>query len=548
MVERKMMMIMATTALKLAPIVLGLVAIGIAADKILKFFNTDLKTLLKNAVDAINKLPDKIVNGLRDGFNDIFNQEEAGNERAQEEMTKINAQYATDVATAKDTGLYTDEQAIKKAQDMRIDSITAQAYQAYSEVGPGGNWVNSEDEAARDLLRQRENYKVRADSAYNALTDDEIRKELEDMRNKTVIRGTKDYSEVHTGKGSSLKAMSANMADRVTTERSKMESTFGGVSYSHGSGQTGNAQQFTGPQKDGNPYGLTTLGSMTPYGIAVHHTAGNSFNGAIQELKSREFGYHYIIDKDGSVKPIVRDNLKLQHLSEVDLKPGVGLNNSNTIGVSLVAEDDRYVTSAQRDAALGLIKTLQAKHKIRDSNVKGHTEIDYRKDDYEGLTVVNAFRGEDRPEYTNAYKKYRKEREGVGDPSPDTTNSGSSLSSSIGVMDGLAPLTSPIYPPPGGGSTPTVIPKDSSQEDDGARNGSVPINPVDFKSEKLQCTPGTTEDRIKSALETAKKAEKTRQEIEASISNNISASNFVAPNYFTENTYISYAVNLEPYC
>jgi len=119
-------------------------------------------------------------------------------------------------------------------------------------------------------------------------------------------------------------------------------------------------------------------------GAIIHHTGGGSMSGAIATLKERGLSYHYLIDKNGSVKQLIPGK-------GVGFHAGYGANRE-MFGIALVAEDDSKVTPIQISAASELNKKLASDYGYDVKNVFGHGEISAGKLPTEGLTVVKSIR------------------------------------------------------------------------------------------------------------------------------------------------------------
>jgi hypothetical protein len=116
-------------------------------------------------------------------------------------------------------------------------------------------------------------------------------------------------------------------------------------------------------------------------GAVIHHTGGGSMSGAIETLKQRGLSYHYMIDKNGTVKQLIPGK-------GIGYHAGYGPNQS-TFGIALVAEDDSKVTPEQIQAAANLNTNLASKYGYNSKNVFGHGEISAGKMASEGKTVVD---------------------------------------------------------------------------------------------------------------------------------------------------------------
>ena len=142
--------------------------------------------------------------------------------------------------------------------------------------------------------------------------------------------------------------------------------------------------------KDATKSGLSAAHGprKTTKGLVVHHTGGRGLQTAIDTLKTRGLGYHYLIDRDGSVVNYVDDNQKAYHAGKTDKKPDV--NNSNSVGMAIVAKDDKDVTKEQIQAGFLLGQKLMGKYGI--SSIYGHGETSGHKHPEEGKTLAQAIR------------------------------------------------------------------------------------------------------------------------------------------------------------
>ncbi len=126
-------------------------------------------------------------------------------------------------------------------------------------------------------------------------------------------------------------------------------------------------------------YGVHTS-SLTPRRIVVHLTASDSAAGAIELFASNapHLGdlpgtcAHYLVDQDGTVLRLVPDSVMCRHV--------IGLNDQ-AIGVEVVqgmqagsvaAAHAVLERRAQRDALVGLLRTLMRRHGLSADQVIGH--------------------------------------------------------------------------------------------------------------------------------------------------------------------------------
>jgi hypothetical protein len=123
----------------------------------------------------------------------------------------------------------------------------------------------------------------------------------------------------------------------------------------------------------------------------IHHTGGRSLDAAVQTLQSRKLAYHYLVDRDGKVVQILPDDLVAWHAGDTRKKKP-GINNSNTVSISMVAADDKDVTPEQIAAATSLESMLAKKYGFDSKEAFGHGEVSTSKSPTEGLTIASAIR------------------------------------------------------------------------------------------------------------------------------------------------------------
>ena len=167
--------------------------------------------------------------------------------------------------------------------------------------------------------------------------------------------------------------------------------------------------------------------------IVVHHTAGGSYNGAKDAAfngirttsKGTKFlaGYHFIVDKDGTIYQMAPENIRTNH-TRSDL--GDPFTNSKSIGVSLVGYGNKPFEGAQREQALKLISGLMDKYDIPIGNIKGHAETQKGKEKHEGMWIHDAIKNGELTEEGVAVG----DLEDPADTKSSTSSSSSSSSSS----------------------------------------------------------------------------------------------------------------------
>lgn len=100
--------------------------------------------------------------------------------------------------------------------------------------------------------------------------------------------------------------------------------------------------------------------SLRPTTVVLHATAGGTLAGAVETLRERGLGYHYLIEPDGRVwkgAPIAR---QVGHAGESVGPEGASVNRYS-IGVSWVNLNDgiQPITAAQLAAAEELLQVLR---------------------------------------------------------------------------------------------------------------------------------------------------------------------------------------------
>lgn len=129
-------------------------------------------------------------------------------------------------------------------------------------------------------------------------------------------------------------------------------------------------------------------------GIIVHHTAGGATaDDTIATFKKRGFPAHYVVEPDGTVVQTLPDGARGQHMRNGQ-GPGAGLSNANTIGIEVIARDNRGVTPQQKAATIALIQQKSQQHNIDPAKATfGHGEVNGHKESDEGMAIVAPLRG-----------------------------------------------------------------------------------------------------------------------------------------------------------
>jgi len=128
-------------------------------------------------------------------------------------------------------------------------------------------------------------------------------------------------------------------------------------------------------------------------GFIIHHTAGRgSATGIINVFKQRNFPTQFIIDREGKIYQVLPSGRRGQHM-KLGQGVGQGLSNQNTEGVEVIAKDDSDVLPVQVEAAKKLASMLG----YASNQVYGHGEVNPHKLKSEGMTIVSAIRGNQKP-------------------------------------------------------------------------------------------------------------------------------------------------------
>jgi hypothetical protein len=167
----------------------------------------------------------------------------------------------------------------------------------------------------------------------------------------------------------------------------------------------------------GNPVGITQLGASptapttsspptiapgavnapsgeTPSAFIMHHTGGRGDpSNVVADWRAHRpgIGTQYIMDREGNVHDVRSEYGYGGHGHIVNGSgAGAGLSNANTVGMEVVARDDKDVTPAQREAGQRFIR-----ERYPNTPVFGHGEVNPgHREASEGMTIVDAIRRE----------------------------------------------------------------------------------------------------------------------------------------------------------
>jgi hypothetical protein len=122
----------------------------------------------------------------------------------------------------------------------------------------------------------------------------------------------------------------------------------------------------------------------------VHHTAGRGqWQGVVATFKQRGYPTQYIIDRDAKAYRVIPAGYGAQHMLPGLPPAGVGLNNRNTEGVEVIANNNDDVTPEQVKAGRGLISALG----YARNQVFGHGEVNPgSKQTTEGADIAYSYR------------------------------------------------------------------------------------------------------------------------------------------------------------
>jgi len=141
---------------------------------------------------------------------------------------------------------------------------------------------------------------------------------------------------------------------------------------------------------EGNP-AWSRFGQMDkPEGLIFHHTGSRGGPESVMDtFKQRNFPAQFIMDRDGQVYRALPDGMRGQHIRPSEIN---GLNNSNALGVEVIANDDKDITPQQVEASKKFSTWASKNYGFSMDNVFGHGEINHHKQATEGHTIVDAIR------------------------------------------------------------------------------------------------------------------------------------------------------------
>lgn len=160
-----------------------------------------------------------------------------------------------------------------------------------------------------------------------------------------------------------------------------------------------NIQYRPGPE--GFTYGNTATANARPFrGIVMHHAGIDDLNTAVayghrrDEGRGGAFGYHFYIDRDGTVVQAAPLSARTNHIKapgHQHRRDQFDISNADAVGIAIIGSSDNP-TPAQVRAAQGLAAALQSRYGFGTSAIVGHGELQSDRQAGEGATIVRAIR------------------------------------------------------------------------------------------------------------------------------------------------------------
>jgi hypothetical protein len=155
--------------------------------------------------------------------------------------------------------------------------------------------------------------------------------------------------------------------------------------------------------KEGQVFGRTATAGAQPFNSIVSHWTGEpDLRTSIGHLYGdpkrggQSFGYHFYIDRDGSIYQGAPLDARTNHVGGPDRTSShPHIRNESAIGISMVGQGNP--TPQQLAAGQKLATALQGQYSIKPENIVSHGEITGRshgRHGNEGAALVNAVRGQ----------------------------------------------------------------------------------------------------------------------------------------------------------
>lgn len=151
---------------------------------------------------------------------------------------------------------------------------------------------------------------------------------------------------------------------------------------------TSNPDQAAGGTPTPAPGAMLAATGEPPKAFIFHHTGGGGDVAGVQStLRQRGLGVEYVMDRDGRIYRT--GNPGASHMM-TGWGRGQGLNNRNTIGMEVIARNNRDVTPAQIASARRFIQQMYP-----NTPVFGHGEVNPgHKEADEGMAIVGPIRSQ----------------------------------------------------------------------------------------------------------------------------------------------------------
>lgn len=134
-------------------------------------------------------------------------------------------------------------------------------------------------------------------------------------------------------------------------------------------------------------------------GFIFHHTGGRGTpQSVVQTLNQRHLGVQYVMDRDGTIYRTLPQGAQGAHIMN---SPDGRFSNANTMGMEVIANNDKDVTPQQVDSAKTFAQGLVQQYP--GISIYGHGEVNPgHKEADEGGTITNAVRATPNLQIANA--------------------------------------------------------------------------------------------------------------------------------------------------
>lgn len=118
--------------------------------------------------------------------------------------------------------------------------------------------------------------------------------------------------------------------------------------------------------------------------LVLHNIAAKNINEAIDLLQFHEVSSHYIIDVNGDILQLVKENNIAFHAG-ISYWNGVDSLNATSIGIEFFNSDPDNIdfTKEQIQSGIELCLDIKKRHNIKNQNIIGHLDIAYSQKDTE---------------------------------------------------------------------------------------------------------------------------------------------------------------------